>query len=148
MFVQDNRVYLIDYENSKPSLGHLVSAPPGRGLFIPESMVDKIEQKDSKKESEATKPAEEMEYPKYAVLEEQQKVAEEADHNTQRKELKEILRVRPDEVTPQMEHLKRLQEKHLKSNINKGTEDGSCFRQPIVDPNNRQLQQAKLYYYN
>ena len=74
-FLQDNVVYIADYENSVPGLGHLISAPMGRGLFIPESMVDKIGQIESKKdmeESVATKPVETMDH-KHEVPDEQQK---------------------------------------------------------------------------
>ena len=75
-FLQDNVLYGTDYENSLPGLGHLISAPKGRGLFIPESMVDKIEQKESRRdmeESVATKPVETMDHPKHEVCDEQQK---------------------------------------------------------------------------
>ena len=74
LFLQDNEVFATDYENSVPGLGHLILAPKLKGLFIPESMVKKIDQKKSKRdmeESKATASAED--HPKQDVLNEQQK---------------------------------------------------------------------------
>ena len=154
LFVQDNEVYTVDYEKSVPGLNHLISAPKGRGLFIPESMVDKIEQKGSIRGTEemiATLLAEEMRCPKHELLDQQQKVIEEANRNKEQKELEEELKragVPPAEVNEQAKQYKRLQEEHLQSKVNKDAEDAHCFRQPGGDPNSyQQLQQSKPYDY-
>ena len=143
-------VYATDYENSAPGLGHLINAPTGRCLFIPESMADKIEQKSSKRdmeESMATKYAEEMNRPKQEVLDEQQKLIEEGNRNKEQKELEEELKkagVPHEEVNKHLEELKRCQEKHVQSKEKKGTEDRSSSRQPGGDPNcHRQIYQSQ-----
>ena len=142
-------MYGYDYENSIHGLSHFI-APTGRGLFIPESVVDKIEQKYSKRDMEesiAKKLAEEMDRPQHEVLDEQQNVIGEANHNKQQKELEEELKragVPHEEVNQQLEEFKRYQETNLQSKENKGTEDKSSSRQPGGDPNNyRQLLQSK-----
>ena len=123
-------------------------------MFIPESMVDNIEQKDSNRDMEEsieTKFAEEMKYSKHGVLDEQQKVIEESNRNREQKELEEELKragVPHEDVRQHLEQLKRHQEENLHSKENKGTEDRSSSRQPGGDPDNyRLLQQSKSHDY-
>ena len=115
-------------------------------------MVDKIGQKESKKdmeESVATKLAEEMHRPKHEILHEQHKFFEEVNRNKEQKQLEDELKragVSNDEVNQQVEQFKRIQEE--KSKETKGTDDGCSSRQAGEDPNNhRPLQQSKSYDY-
>ena len=145
LFLQGNDTYATDYESSLPGLSHLIDAPARRTLFIPESMVDKIEEKDSSKkntdESVTSKHAEEMNRPKHEMLDEQQKIIE------QQKELEEEFKragVPHEEVMHHLEQLRRHQEKKLLSKESKGR---SNSRQPVGDPNHQQLQQSNSYHY-
>jgi len=72
---------------STPGLSHLISAPSKRTLFIPESMVDKLEQKGSNrdvKEGRATIFAEEMNHATREIYNMQ--LEEEDNHSMKQKE--------------------------------------------------------------
>ena len=143
-----------NHEKSKPGLGHLISAPIGRALFIPESMVNKIEQKDLKRDMEesiAKKLAEKWTAPSMKYLMSSKNFLKKLIVTSNRKNWQKLKRlgIPHDEVNQHFEESKQYQENFLlQSKENKGTEDRHSSRQPGEDPNNyQQLQQSKSHDY-
>ena len=141
LFNQDNIICPTDFEMTVPGLSPYISAPDQRALFIPESMVVKIEQKGSNKATKKSKSKEKTDQPIQEVLNKQPIFTKE-DNNS--KKQKEKI---PRSSSDMMDHLKEVklvQAEPSEPKNDRGVEDGMSFVKPVrdwKDPNNYQHHQ-------
>ena len=139
LFNQDDIISPTDFEMNVPGLSYYISAPDQRALFIPESMVEKIEQKGSNKAIEKRKSAilgEEIDHPIQETLNKQPYFTEEDNHSKKQKE--KAPRKSSDRVD-QLEEFKQVQVERSELENKRGFEDQMNFVKPVrgrKDPSN------------